>query len=276
MKSTVCAACGYDVPDPEARFCSSCGASVVEIEPAPDDDAVGETQGAVTADVADVPVPATDVPANGDSGTDAAGMSGSLSRFSLEVTPRHRLTEEQWQYVTWGAVAAGAVAIVALLAVVFGLLSSRDETSRSPVAAAGESTTTTTTVARRIGIVTEFPVIAPAVVESPQIGESVGYLEDWAFIAVRLTVDTCERSDGMLKAGGSIRNDSRIGQTLDYHIAVDMTRRVVGASLASLEATVEDLGPRETAEWGVEAVSTRTVNVACDIAALTVAPSEIR
>ena len=38
---------------------------------------------------------------------------------------------------------------------------------------------------------------------------------------------------------------------------------------------VEDLGPAETAEWGVEAVSTKTVNVACDVVALTVAPSEV-
>ena len=188
---------------------------------------------------------------------------------------RHRLTEEQWQYATWGAVAAGAVAIVALLAVVFGLLSSSDDTSRSPVAAASESTSTTTTVERPwTGMITEFPVTYPSIVESPQIGDSAGYHQDGAFIAVRLTVDTCERSDGMLRASGSIRNETRIGQTLDYHIAVEMTRRVVGTSLASLETTVEDLGPRETAEWSVEAVSTKTVNVACDVATLTVAPSE--
>lgn len=275
MASTVCTACGFDLPGPEARFCSSCGASVSEIEPMPDDEPDREAKGAVGAGVAEVSAPDADVPAEGDSGTDTAEPSGGLPTYALEVPIRHRLSQDQWQYVTWGAVAVGAVAIVALLAVVFGLLSSEHETSRAPVAAAGDSTTTTT-VARRIGIVTEFPVIAPSVVESPQIGESAGYLQDWAYIAVRLTVDTCERSDGMLKAGGSIRNETRIGQTLDYHIAVDMTRRVVGTSLASLETLVDDLGPRETAEWGVEAVSTKTVNVACDVVALTVAPSEIR
>ena len=53
-----------------------------------------------------------------------------------------------------------------------------------------------------------------------------------------------------------------------------MMRRVVGTSLASLEFTIEDLGPDETAEWDVETVSTKTVNVSCNVATLTVAPSE--
>ena len=123
-------------------------------------------------------------------------------------------------------------------------------------------------------MINEFPVSYPSTVESPQIGESAGYHQDRAYIAFKLTVDTCERSDGMLRASGSIRNETRIGQILDYHIAVEMTRRVVGTSLASIEAFVEDLGPSETAEWSVEAVSTKTVNVACDVATLTVAPSE--
>lgn len=270
----MCAVCEFELPDPGARFCSSCGASVSEIEPTPHGEA-GREGGVVAAEAAEV-APDSDRPVEGDPGGDAAEPSSGLPAYALEMPLRHRLTDEMWQYVTWGAVAAGAVAIVALLAIVFGLLSSNNETPLAPAAAASESTTTTTTVAQRIGIVTELPVVAPSVVESPQIGESAGYLQDWAYVAVRLTVDTCERSDGMLKAGGSIRNETRIGQTLDYHIAVDMTRRVVGTSLASLETTVEDLGPAETAEWGVESVSTKTVNVACDVVALTVAPSEIR
>ena len=123
-------------------------------------------------------------------------------------------------------------------------------------------------------MINEFPVTYPSVVESPQIGDSSGYHQDGAFIAVRLTLDTCERSDGMLRAGGSIRNETLIGQILDYRIAVEMSRRVVGTSLASLETTVENLGARETAEWSVETASTKAVNVACDVATLTVAPSE--
>jgi len=261
MASPNCATCGSDLLDPEARYCSGCGASVPEAEPIPDD----------------APVPGesdleNDVSAEHDPDPEVAATSGDLSKIGLEVPFRLRLTEQQWQYVTWGAVATGAVAIVALLAVVFGLLSSSTETSRSPVAAVSESTTTT---ARSwIGVVTEFPVTDLSTVESPLIGDPAGYYEDGAYIAVRLTVDTCERSDGMLRASGSIRNETRIGQILDYHIAVEMTRRVVGTSLASLETTVEDLGPRETAEWTVETVSTKTVNVACDVATLTVAPSE--
>jgi hypothetical protein len=272
MESTVCAACGYDLADPEARFCSSCGASVVEIEPAPADGAVDEAQGAVAADVADVPVPGTDVPSGGDSGSDVPGMSGGLSRFSLEVPLRHRPTEEQWQYVTWGAVAAGAVAVVALIAVVFGLLSRSDDTAASALASA--TTSTTTTAEPPAGGVIERPLTIPSVVENPRYGESALYLQDGVMIGVRLTMDRCERRSGMLTASGSIRNETMVGQTLDYHVGVELTRRVVGTSLASLEATVESLGPGETAEWGVEAVSTKTVNLACDITALTVAPPE--
>jgi hypothetical protein len=273
MASTVCAACGFDLPDLEARFCSSCGASVPGIEPIPDDEPDHEAEGVVATDVPEAPAPEADGPAEGESGSDAQEISGDLTRYSFEVPLRHRLTDEQWQYATWGAVAVGAVAIVALVAVVFGLLSSNDDAPRAPFAAASESTTTTTVV-RRTGMINEFPVSYPSTVEYPKIGDSAGYHQDRAFIAFRLTVDTCERSDGMLKVGGSIRNETLIGQTLDYHIAVEITRRVVGTSLASLDTTVEGLGPRETAEWGVEAVSTKTVNVACDVVALTVAPSE--
>jgi hypothetical protein len=273
MEPTTCSACGSDLPDPGARFCSACGAPVSGVVPVSDGDPESAPEDAVAADINLLPALATDGPEAPESGPEIVGTSSDLSKFALEVPLRHRLTEAQWQYAIWGAVVAGALAVVALVAVVFGLLSSSNETSRSPVAAAGESTTTTTVV-RRTGMINEFPVAYPSIVESPQVGDSAGYHQDQAYIAFRLTVDTCERSEGMLRAGGSIRNETLIGQTLDYHIAVEMTRRVIGSSLASLETSVEDLGPRETAEWSVETVSTKTVNVACDVAALTVAPSE--
>lgn len=268
MASPNCAACGSDLRDPEARFCSGCGA------PVPDAGLAGERDSALASDEAagDDPVDEAGVSEGSDSGSGVESPSIGLSSFSLEVPPRLRPSEEHWQYATWGAVAVGAVAIVALLAVVLSLVSSSDEASPPPPAAASESTTTT--VRSWIGVVTEFPVTDPSTIESPRIGDSAGYFQDGAFIAVRLSVDACERSDGMLRASGSIRNETNIGQTLDYHIAVEMTRRLVGTSLASMEATVEDLGPRETAEWAVETVSTKTVNVACDVAALTVVPSE--
>ena len=274
METTNCSACGSGLLDPDARFCSACGASVPAPESGLHDDRPGAADPAPVDGVLAEADPAIDdgVQADSDPDSEVGATSNGPSKYSLEVPIRRRLTEEQWQYVTWGAVAAGAVAIVALLAVVFGLLSRSDDTVSSPIASG--TTATTTTVAPRTGMITEFPVTYPSVVESPQIGDSAGYHQDRAFIAVRLTVDTCERSDGMLRAGGSIRNETRIGQTLDYLIAVKMTRRVVGTSLASLETTVEDLGPNETAVWSVEAVSTKTVNVACNVATLTVAPSE--
>ncbi|MGB5655787.1 MAG: hypothetical protein WBN35_04130, partial [Acidimicrobiia bacterium] len=116
MASTICAACGSDLLDPGACYCSSCGAPVPEAESVPDDDLVGEPDRVAATDV---PVATesdleTDVSAGLDSESEFVGTSGDLSKFGLEVPLRHRLTEEQWQYATWGAVAAGAVAIVAL------------------------------------------------------------------------------------------------------------------------------------------------------------------
>jgi len=274
MESMNCPACGSDLLDPDARFCSACGASVPVPESVLHDDRPGASDPVPVDGVPAEADPAIDdgVQAESDPDSEVDATSNGLSKYSLEVPIRRRLTEEQWQYVTWGAIAAGAVAIVALLAVVFGLLSRSDDTVPSPIVS---GTTPTTTIAeRKPGMITEFPVTYPSVIESPKVGDSARYHQDGAVIAVRLTMDTCERSDGMLKASGSIRNDTPIEQTLDYHLAVDMMRRVVGTSLASLEFTVEDLGPDETAEWDVEAVSTKTVNVSCHVATLTVAPSE--
>jgi hypothetical protein len=184
------------------------------------------------------------------------------------------MTEEQWQYATWGAIVVGVVAIVALIAVVFGLLSKSDRVASG--SAGAETAVTTTTVAMKTGLITEFPVTYPSVVESPRVGDSARYHQDGAVIAVRITLDECERSDGMLKASGSIRNDTPFGQTLDYSLGIELKRPAVGTSLASLEAAIPGLSPRETAEWSVETVSTKAVGVRCEVATLTVAPVESR
>ena len=87
-----------------------------------------------------------------------------------------------------------------------------------------------------------------------------------------LTMTECDRIDGMLRASGEIRNNSPLGQTLDYRFGVEMTRPVVGTSLASLEANVEGLEAGRSIEWLVETPSTKSVSVRCDIPLLTVSP----
>ncbi len=183
-----------------------------------------------------------------------------------------RLTDEHWQYITWGAIAAGAVAIVALVAVVFGLLSGADTSSASDSAGTDEMISTSITEPAKALVTIDVPVTEPVVVRSPRIGSITRYHQDGTVVAVRVTMDVCERHDGMLRASGSIRNDSSLDQTLDYDIDVDLNRRGTGALLSHLETSIENLATGEKADWSVETVSSRVVNIRCDITELTVAP----
>ena len=230
MDSTKCAACGTELPDAAARFCSSCGE----------------------------PVPA----AGGSAGTDPS--------------PPSRITDEHWQYITWGAIAAGAVAIVALVAVVFGLLSGADASDTDDPVATDESAPTSVTVPAKALETINVPVTEPVVIRSPRIGPTTRYHQDGTVVAVRVTMDVCERHDGMLRASGSIRNDTALDQTFDYDLGVDLKRRGTGALLSHLGVAVENLGPGETAEWNVETVSSRVVNIRCDVTDLTVIPIDER
>jgi hypothetical protein len=200
------------------------------------------------------PVPVSDV----DAETDPPTLS--------------RLTDEHWQYITWGAIAAGAVAIVALVAVVFGLLSGADTSSASDSAEANEMIAMSITEPAKALVTIDVPVTKPVVIRSPRIGSITRYHQDGTVVAVRVTMDVCERHDGMLRAGGSIRNDSSLDQTLDYDIDVDLKRRGTGALLSHLETSIENLAAGEKAEWSIETVSRRVVNIRCDITELTVAP----
>ena len=262
MASTNCAACGYGLIDPEARFCSACGAAVVP-EPSP---FVAESASGRIAE------PEPGGPA-GSGSTVAAGVetAGDRAASKYDGPPRRTMTEDQWQYTTWGAVAAGAVAIVALVAVVFGLLSRAEDASAASNERTVATSTTTTTIPIADGPAAAAPVVEPLIVEAPRIGHPVWYRFGRTAVIVTLTMSECDRVDGMLRAGGEIRNNSPLGQTLDYRFDVEMTRPVVGTSLASLEATIDGLASGETEEWLVETPSTKSVSLRCDIGALTVA-----
>ncbi len=192
---------------------------------------------------------------------------------TVEDPPRAKLTEEQWQYVTWGAVAAGAVAVVALIAVVFGLLSQSEAAEPAPDAAAPASiTTSSTVVTSQPDASVGLPVREPVLIEHPRVWTSNRYNRNGAVVGLRVTMDDCERREGMLHASGTIRNDTLVDQTLGYRLGVDLTRAVVGTPLGYLETEVEDLGPGETTEWMVETASTKAVNLRCELVMLTVAP----
>lgn len=193
----------------------------------------------------------------------------------VEGPPRRKMTDEQWQYVTWGAVAAGAVAVVALIAVVFGLLSHSDAAEAAPDAAGPASSTTTLTPASdQLGRPSGLPVGDPVLIEYPRLWSANRYNRNGSVVALRVTMNACERREGMLHASGTIRNDSPADQALSYRLGVELTRAVVGTPLGSVEATVNNLGPGEAAEWMAETVSTKAVSLRCELATLTVAPPQ--
>jgi hypothetical protein len=236
MASPNCAMCGSGLSDFDARSCAACGA-VVERP-----DAVVEQPD---------PSPAVEGP------------------------PRWKMTEEQWQYVTWGALAAAAVAVVALIAVVFGLLSQSEAAEAAPDAAGAVATTTTPlALSEQAGELAGLPVGEPELIEYPRLWSSNMYNRNGAVVALRVTMDECERREGMLYASGSIRNDSPVGQALSYRLGIELTRAVVATPLGSLEAVVDDLGPGETTDWIAETVSTKAVSLRCEVATLTVTPAE--
>ena len=267
MASTNCAACGSDLADSGARFCSSCGVPIAtdsvlvatQATSTSADPAEGEATPAPVAGLSDAPSPEPEV----------AGE---------EIVPiadrplRRTMTEEQWRYTTWGAVAAGAVAIVALVAVVFGLLSRAEDASAASNGRNATTTTTTTTIPVADGPTAAFPITDALTIQSPRIGYPVWYRFGPTAVILTLTMTECDRIDGMLRASGEIRNNSPLGQTLDYRFGVEMNRPVVGTSVASLEATVEGLDAGGSIEWLVETPSTKSVSVRCDIPSLTVAP----
>ena len=228
MDSMECTACGAEVPDATARYCSSCGRPV---------------------------------PASGESSeTDSLSPSG--------------ITDEHWQYITWGAMAAGAVAIVALVAVVFGLLSGTETADAVDPEPTEEIVSTSVTEPGKAVETVNVPVTEPVVLRFPRLGPTSRYHQDGTVVVLRVTMDVCERHEGMLRASGSIRNDTALAQTFDYDIGVDLERRGTGALLVHLEAAVESVGPGETAEWNVETVSSRVVTIRCDVTDVTVIPIE--
>ena len=182
------------------------------------------------------------------------------------------ITDEHWQYITWGAMAAGAVAIVALVAVVFGLLSGTGTVDAVDPEPTEEIVPTSVTEPGKAVETINVPVTEPVVLRSPRLGPTTRYHQDGTVVVLRVTMDVCERHEGMLRASGSIRNDTSLAQTFDYDIGVDLERRGTGALLAHLDAAVVSIGPGETAEWSVETVSSRVVNIRCDITDVTVIP----
>jgi hypothetical protein len=184
------------------------------------------------------------------------------------------ISDEYWRYITWGAIAAAIIAVGALAAVLLGSLKS-DAVSGEVAAVMTIPPAVSSTVEVKALESIDVPVTGPIVIEAPRIGPSTRYHREGAVVVVRVTMDECERSEGMLRAGGTIRNDSPLGQSLSYTLTVDLERSRLGTRLARLEDVVDRVGPGETAAWSVETRSTKVVTVRCDVASLRVAPRSV-
>ena len=118
-----------------------------------------------------------------------------------------------------------------------------------------------------------LPVTDGVTIEYPHSGGIGRYYRDGQVVTVSIEGASCERSDGLLKVGGTITNRSQNLQTLDYVIGVDFSRAFPVTHLAHVEATVTGLAPNQSAEWYAEAPSTRLVTVKCVLTELTVTPT---
>lgn len=118
----------------------------------------------------------------------------------------------------------------------------------------------------------KVPVTETIVIDSPRLGFSTRYHRAGAVVVTRVTMDERERREGMLVAGGSIRNDSALDQTFTDTLTVDLVRARLGIRLARLPTAVERLGPGEAATWSVETPATKIVTIRCNVDTLTVDP----
>jgi len=186
-------------------------------------------------------------------------------------TPQPRISEEQWQYITWGSGAVIVVALAAVAAVIFGVVSDSGGVEASVAVSTTQAPMPSTEAPKAMEII-DVPVTEPIVIESPRLGPSTRYHRDGSVVVGRVTMDRCERSEGMLRASGSIRNDSSLGQAFTYGMTIDLERSRLGTRLARLDAVIDRLGPGEVAEWSVETPSTKVVTIRCDVDTLTVTP----
>lgn len=235
MISMRCTSCGTDVGDVDARFCSNCGALVPTFD---GDDEVQEK-----------PKPA-------------------ISLDSAEIK----------QYATWGGIVAGVVALIAVGWVFLGGSSGDDDAQAVAPATTTTVETTTTTVPQgdeptQAMELIYLPVTDSVTIEYPRSGGIGRYHQDGQVVTVSINGEMCERSDGLLKVGGTIRNHSQNDQTLDYVIGVDFSRAFPVTHLAHVEATVTGLAPNQAVDWYGEAPSERLVTVKCVITDVTVTPT---
>ncbi len=240
MITVACPSCGSDLEDPDDAVCMHCGLPIgsprhAEADPEPEPEAAA-------------------VPNS---------MSAPLSADGV------------WRLALWGAL---LVSIVAVGAITATLLSAMFRSAEPEAAVISTSSLTTTTVATgaSIGLGTpnfDPPVAGAITIADPKLDEVTRHHTGDEVITFQLDGVFCGRGEGTLVASGVIRNYSMAQQTFDYHINVELIRTWNRARIGFLEATVQDVGPFESAEWSVEMVSSRVSAIDCAVTGITATPA---
>lgn len=176
------------------------------------------------------------------------------------------------QLITWGAMALAGIATVALLAIaVSSVFGSNDV---NPATTSSTSTTINTTLPNGEPFdLFDYPVTEAVTVVAPRTGEIGQYFGQGAVVTFFIGGGHCDGGNGTIGAGGTIRNDSKAGQALDYVIGFDLIRAFTGSKIAHVEAEVGPVAPGETATWSAEAAASQVVTLRCDLTDITVLPA---
>jgi len=238
MITVACRSCGNDLEDPDDAVCMHCGLPVGSPRHAEAD-----------SDSEPVAVP--------------------------ESVPPPLSADNVWRLALWGAL---LVSIVSVGAITATLLSAMFRSADPEVAVVVTSSATTTTVAAAadvgLGWLSFDPPVAEAItVANPKLDEITRHRAGAEVITFQLDGAFCGSRDGAVVASGVIHNFSMAQQTFDYRISVELIRTWNRARIGFLEATVQDLGPLESAEWGVEMVSSRVTAIDCAITEITATPA---
>lgn len=255
MITVSCRSCGSDLEDPRDAVCMHCGMPIGGRRP-PEEPEPERRRRTRTAEVAPVEP-------NEQGGPERTPRAAPvLSNGSM------------WKLGLWGALLVSIVAVGAIAATLLSAATRSPEPDSTPSAASA----TAVGEADNGGPVPLTPDFDPPLTESitirqPELNVLTREHLDTGILTFRLVGDYCGRGEGTITASGAITNYSMARQAFDYTITVELIRAWNRSVIGTLETTIEDLAPLETAEWSVEMVSSRVATIDCDVTSIVATPA---
>jgi hypothetical protein len=255
MISVSCRSCGSDLEDPRDAVCMHCGMPIGGRRP-PELPAQTPPRKAVEASSESPPA---------DGGERPAGPP--LSPASM------------WKLGIWAALLVSVVAVGAILATLITAATHTPEIAQGTASAAADATGAPAGAdeSDHAAISPLMPDLDPPLagavtIDHPALNTVVRQNTGTGVVAFRIDGSHCGRGEGKIVASGVITNYSMARQRFDYTITVDLIRSWNRSVIGTLETTVTDLGPLESAEWSVEMVSSRVSTLDCDVTAVGATP----